>query len=173
MQSTQFNLISLFSLIIILYAFHFIEFNTIHKSQIHFIKQEVLMEKIGDLFKSSDWKKEKHVPVIECPEEVAAGELFQVKVTLGKEIPHPNTTEHHIRWIQLFFMPEGDNFPYQIGHFEFNAHGESVKGANEGPVYAEPTVIADFKIKVSGKFFAMAYCNIHGLWEGSTAITVK
>jgi desulfoferrodoxin (superoxide reductase-like protein) len=28
------------------------------------------MEKVGDLFKSSDWRKEKHVPVIECPDGV-------------------------------------------------------------------------------------------------------
>jgi desulfoferrodoxin (superoxide reductase-like protein) len=30
------------------------------------------MEKVGDLFKSSDWKKEKHVPVIECSDEVVS-----------------------------------------------------------------------------------------------------
>ena len=28
-----------------------------------------------------------------------ADEMFAVKVSLGKEIAHPNTTEHHIRWI--------------------------------------------------------------------------
>lgn len=48
------------------------------------------------LFKEADWKKEKHVPVIESPDKVKKGEFFEVKVSLGKEIAHPNTTEHHI-----------------------------------------------------------------------------
>ena len=39
-----------------------------------------------------DWKKEKHMPVIEVPAQVLAGQPFQVKVSIGKEIPHPNTT---------------------------------------------------------------------------------
>ena len=53
------------------------------------------MEKIGELHQSADWKTEKHVPVIECPDEVTADEVFDVKVTPGKEVAHPNTTEHH------------------------------------------------------------------------------
>jgi len=59
------------------------------------------MAKIGDLFKQADWKAEKHVPVIDCPASAAAGEPFEVRVAVGKEIAHPNTTEHHIRWITL------------------------------------------------------------------------
>jgi desulfoferrodoxin (superoxide reductase-like protein) len=58
-----------------------------------------IVAKVGELFQSADWKAEKHVPVIECGDEVKADELFEVKVTLGKEVIHPNTTEHHIRWI--------------------------------------------------------------------------
>ena len=80
--------------------------------------------KLGDQVQSADWKTEKHVPVIECADEVKAGEVFEVKVGLGKEVAHPNTTEHHIRWIQLFFHPEGDKFSYQVGNYEFTAHGE-------------------------------------------------
>ena len=58
--------------------------------------------KIGDRIQEADWKKEKHVPVIECQDQVKLNEVFNVKVSLGKEISHPNTTEHHIRWISLF-----------------------------------------------------------------------
>ena len=68
------------------------------------------MAKIGELYQTADWKSEKHVPVIECPDAVAADETFEVKVSLGKEVAHPNTTEHHIRWIQLYFRPGGDKF---------------------------------------------------------------
>lgn len=129
--------------------------------------------KLGERIQSADWKKEKHVPVIECPDEVDSGEFFEVKVSLGKEIGHPNTTEHHIRWITLYFHPEGGNFTFDVGHFEFNAHGESVKGPNEGPVYTYHGVTAAMKINQSGTLHAMSYCNIHGLWEDSKKVDVK
>ena len=131
------------------------------------------MGKVGDLFQSSDWKTEKHVPVIECPDAVGSEELFQVKVSLGKEIAHPNTTEHHIRWIQVFFKPDGEKVPYQVGNFEFTAHGESTKGANQGPVYTNHTVTTELKINSPGVLYAMAYCNIHGLWENSKTLQIK
>jgi superoxide reductase len=126
------------------------------------------MAKVGELFGTDDWKKEKHVPVIEIPSgSVKAGEMFAVKVSLGKEIAHPNTTAHHIRWIQLFFKPEGDKFAYQVGNFEFTAHGESVEGPDTGPVYTNHTVTAEMKISKPGVLYATALCNIHGLWENS------
>lgn len=127
---------------------------------------------LGDKIQSADWKKEKHVPVIECPDEVKVGELFEVKVSLGKEIAHPNTTEHHIRWISLYFHPEGGKFTYDVGRFEFNAHGESVQGPNEGPVYTHHGVSASMKVDKSGTLYATSYCNIHGLWESSKEISV-
>jgi superoxide reductase len=130
------------------------------------------MAKIGELYQTADWKAEKHVPVIECPDQVKKNAMFEVKVTLGKEIAHPNTTEHHIRWIQLFFKPEGDKFSYQVGEFAFTAHGESVEGPNTGPVYTNHSVIASCKLQKSGTLFATSLCNIHGLWENSKPIKV-
>jgi len=50
------------------------------------------MPKLGDQVQSADWKQEKHSPVIECPDSVKAGEKFQVTVSVGKEIAHPNTS---------------------------------------------------------------------------------
>ncbi len=44
------------------------------------------MKGFGRMHQSADWKMEKHVPAIECPDKVKAGDLFPVKVTLGKEI---------------------------------------------------------------------------------------
>jgi superoxide reductase len=91
--------------------------------------------KEGSLFIQKDnWKKEKHMPVIEVPEVVRAGEAFQVKVSVGKEIAHPNTCEHHIAWVDLYFHPEGEKFPHQVGHFTFSAHGDAAAGPNKGPV---------------------------------------
>ena len=127
----------------------------------------------GELYQTADWKSEKHVPVIECPDSVAADELFEVKVTLGKEVAHPNTTGHHIRWIQLYFKPEGDKFAYQVGNYEFCAHGESVKGADEGPVYTNHSATASMKVKQPGTLLATAFCNIHGLWENTKPLSLK
>jgi len=60
------------------------------------LERVIIMKKIGELYQTADWKAEKHVPVIECPDRVIADEMFDVKVSLGMEIAHPNTTEHHI-----------------------------------------------------------------------------
>jgi len=59
----------------------------------------------GELFQKADWKKEKHVPFIECPNNVKSDWIFEVKLGIGKEIAHPNTTEHNIAWISLLFKP--------------------------------------------------------------------
>lgn len=128
------------------------------------------MKKIGEFYQTDDWKNEKHVPVIEAPDSVKADENFKVTLTIGKEVAHPNTTEHHIRWIQLYFKPDDDKFIYQVGNFEFTAHGEAVSNPNEGPVYTHHGVTASLKIKKSGTLIATSLCNIHGLWENSQKI---
>ena len=128
------------------------------------------MAQMGEFYQTADWKSEKHVPVIECPDAVTADEVFEVKVSLGKEVAHPNTTEHHIRWIQLYFKPDGDKFAYQVGNFEFSAHGESAEGPDEGPVYTNHAATATLKIKKPGTLVATAFCNIHGLWENSKSV---
>lgn len=127
--------------------------------------------KFADIVKSADWKSEKHVPVIEAPTKASAGEKIVVAVSVGKEIAHPNTTEHHIRWIRLCFKPDTGN-AYDLGLFEFNAHGESTEGANKGPVYVEPSAQVVVKLNSSGTLLAAAYCNIHGLWESSKDISI-
>lgn len=128
---------------------------------------------VGELYQTADWKKEKHVPVIECPDEVKADEMFEVTVSIGKEIAHPNTTEHHIRWIQVFFKPDGDKFVYQVANCEFTAHGESAEGPNKGPVYANHSATLKMKTQKSGTLVASSLCNIHGLWENSKAVKIS
>jgi len=127
---------------------------------------------LGERYQHADWKAEKHVPAIDCPGEVKAGENFEINVTIGKEIAHPNTTEHHIRWVAVYFAPADEKFTYEIGRFEFNAHGESAAGANEGPVYTHHSVTARAMLKKPGTLFATSLCNIHGLWESSVEIKV-
>jgi superoxide reductase len=128
------------------------------------------MAELKDLFQSADWKQEKHVPVIEAPDKVKKGEFFKITVTVGKEIPHPNTTEHHIRWIEVYFLAEGEKLPFEIGRFEFNSHGESTQGPNTSTIYTHPQVTCAFKTDKKGTILSSSYCNIHGLWQGLKAI---
>lgn len=129
--------------------------------------------KISEKIKTADWKNEKHVPVIECPDKVKPGQWVDVQVGLSKAMEHPNTTEHHIRWIKTYFSPDGDAFTYDLGAFTFNAHGEHVSGANEGPVYTRDHAAFQFKTSKSGTLHAIAYCNIHGLWESEKRVEVE
>jgi superoxide reductase len=131
------------------------------------------MASLGERLQQADWKKEKHVPLIEAPMTVTAGEAFEIKLSVGKEIPHPNTTEHHITWISLYFQPKDAKFPHQVARFEFSGHGESIAGANQGPVYTQPATATTVKLNTSGTLFAVAMCNIHGLWESSQDIQVS
>ena len=128
------------------------------------------MPNLSDMIQSADWKSEKHVPAIECGENVKANEFFTVTVSLGKAVAHPNTTEHHIRWIQVYFQPEGAKAPLQIGNFEFAAHGESADGPNKGSVFTHHEAAISMKTGASGRLFALAYCNIHGVWQSSKEI---
>jgi superoxide reductase len=100
------------------------------------------------------------------------GGVVTVTVTVGKELAHPNTTEHHIRWIQVYFMPKGEKFAVHLGRFEFDAHGESAQGPNTSTVYTSPSVTFNFKSEKSGTIVAGSYCNIHGLWNNEKEIGV-
>jgi len=131
------------------------------------------LKKIGELVQEADWKAEKHVPVIECADAVKADDFFEVKMSVGKEIVHPNTTEHHISWISLFFHPDGEKFSYQIGRCEFNAHGTSVLGPNTSSVYTHHAAAVWMKTSKPGTLIAVSLCNIHGLWQSSKEIKLE
>ena len=130
------------------------------------------MEDFKDLLQKADWKTEKHVPVIEAAERVKKGEFFKINVTVGKEIAHPNKTEHHIRWIAVYFHPQGEKFPYQIGKAEFTAHGESAQGPDTSTIYTHPEIALNFKTDKPGTIYASSYCNIHGLWQDSKDVKI-
>ena len=116
---------------------------------------------IVNYIKSADWKAEKHVPVITVEGQFAPGQPLDVEVSVGKEIPHPNTIEHHIAWIDLYYVAEGSQLPVELGRADFTAHGS---------VATAP--VAKFKVTLDkpGALHAVAYCNIHGLWEGEANV---
>ena len=95
-----------------------------------------------------------------------------MKVTIGRENPHPNLTEYHIKWISTYFQPEGDKFSYGVWSFEFSSHGEAAAGPNQGPVYTNPEVTANLKVIKYGVLYATSLCNIYGLWQSSKELMV-
>lgn len=115
---------------------------------------------LTETVKKGDWKNEKHVPEIEASFE---GGVVNVTAAVGSEIEHPNTLEHHIAWIKVFFLPEGGSAPLEVGSYEFNVHGED-------EVFAEPKVQTSFKSEKKGTVFALSMCNIHGLWENAVEL---
>lgn len=133
---------------------------------------EMVANGIKERFQAADWKLEKHVPVIDAPDQVKKGEFFTLRACVGKEIAHPNTTAHHIAWIDIYFHPQGEKFPYHLAHVDFLAHGASIQGADTSTVYAAPDVQVNFKTDKPGTILASSYCNIHGLWQGSRELQV-
>ena len=126
---------------------------------------------IASTIKSADWKSEKHVPVITLPGGAKPGEAFDAEVAVGKEIPHPNTAQHHICWIALHFVPDGSNTSIELGRADFSAHGASLSDA-PGPAATEPSARFRVRLAVPGVLHATAYCNLHGLGTSSAPIAV-
>ena len=95
-----------------------------------------------------------------------------MKVSIGEEIPHPNTAEHHIRLIKLLFQPS-EGFTFELADVQFTIHGEGLKGPAEGPCFTEPSANVTGRLKLSGILLALSYCNIHGLRESSKENAVE
>uniref|UniRef100_A0A7C3WLS1 Desulfoferrodoxin n=1 Tax=Thermofilum pendens TaxID=2269 RepID=A0A7C3WLS1_THEPE len=104
-------------------------------------------------------KVETHTPKIEAPDTVKAGEPFYVKVSVG---PHPNTVQHSIRRVELYFYEEGRSFnPVRVAVVELE------------PEYAEPELTFKVTVKKSGVLYALEYCNLHGVWEARKEVRVS
>ena len=115
------------------------------------------MDFCGIVKTGKDEGKEKHVPRITIDKGHKEGKDI-VRIVIGHEVPHPNTAEHHICWIELYGVKK-DNQVINLGR------------AAWAPVYSNPNVrfqinqIEEFKA-----FQALAYCNIHGVWENSLEV---
>lgn len=103
--------------------------------------------------------EKKHVPVINAPEKVKAGEVFEVDVTIGKVL-HPMGPNHWIEYVQLDIGNE------PAGMTTFRSRG-----------WLKPkttfAVVLDEKLK--GKkisLVATEKCNLHGLWQHHVNIQV-
>ncbi len=130
-----------------------------------------MTESLSATVKTADWKAEKHVPVITAPTSAKAGEPFDVEIAVGKEIPHPNTAQHHIAWIALHFVPTGANTSIELGRVDFSAHGASMTDV-PGPATTAPSARFRVALSLPGTLHATAYCNLHGLWTSAAPIEI-
>jgi len=121
---------------------------------------------IGDLIRTYNTaageavgKRESHIPKIEAPDVVKAGEAFEIKVSVG---PHPNKVEHSIRWVEVYFREEGRAFnPMMLARVAFT------------PPYSEPKFALKLNLRKSGTIFALQYCNVHGLWSAEKDVGLE
>ena len=95
---------------------------------------------------------DKHTPVIICNDTAERGKPFTVKVRIGINAKHPNTTEHHYEYIQLW------NLETLLGEIRLNTAAQGEKPLH---IEAEFTIIPQLSMRLT----VLAYCTKHGLWR--------
>jgi superoxide reductase len=99
--------------------------------------------------------EKKHISTIEVPASVKAGEPFDVTITVGKELAHPNEGGHFIQWVELYYND------VLIGRTELI------------PTIYEMPLTMRIKLSKSCTLRALARCNLHGIWEGTAELGVE
>jgi len=100
--------------------------------------------------------EKKHIPLIDCPETVKAGEPFQVTIKVG-EIPHVMEEGHHIQWLEVWF---GHNFNVRI---------------DLTPVFTRPDVVVTLvkgSVHKTSTLRVVERCNMHGQWVATQEVSV-
>jgi len=100
--------------------------------------------------------EKKHLPVITAPDEVKAGECFEVTVEVGKLLEHPNKRSHFIGFIELY---QGDLYLARV---------------DLTPVTTCPVLKVCVSLeKECGPLRAFEWCNLHGTWKATKEIAVS
>ena len=100
-------------------------------------------------FDTADDFTKKHTPHIDA---VRDGESVSVTVTVGHYVPHPNTPDHFIEYVELLV----NQVP--IARFDFSA------------VAVTPKVTATLNLDPETKLVATESCNLHGVWAAEVTI---
>ncbi|MBP2030534.1 superoxide reductase [Methanohalophilus levihalophilus] len=117
----------------------------------------------GDIIQTEDRNKgdsqsvARHLPTIEVLRNHGGSGKDYIRVVVGKNAKHPNESEHHIKWIELYAHTKMLNV-VKIGRVNFTPG-------------TEPDAI--FRLVYFGKyreFCAVSYCNVHGLWQSCIEI---
>ena len=98
--------------------------------------------------------EKKHLPVIDAPSSVKAGEPFAVTIEVGKLLKHPSEQGHHIQWIVLL------------------SGSLTLAIVQLTPVTTNPKVTLNLTLDKTAKLRALERCNLHGEWEYTKEIKV-
>ncbi len=99
----------------------------------------------------------KHMPRIEVPDEVKAGEPVAILLKVGgiDGVGHPNLLGHWINWVELYA-------------------GERLLGRTEfAPTVSQPEATLHIILEEPTTLRALAFCNLHGVWESAKPVAVK
>ena len=99
--------------------------------------------------------EKKHIPVIETPATIKAGEYFSVAIEVGKMLSHPNERNHFIEFIDLY---ADDLFLARV----------DLTAVNTCPRASLCVSLWD----PAKELRVYARCNIHGVWLGTAPIEV-
>lgn len=95
-----------------------------------------------------------HVPVIEVPGTVTAGEMFAVTVKIAK-YPHVMEAGHYIQFVDLY------------------ADQTFLSRVSFTPTAPRPKITFFIDLSDSTTLRAVAFCNLHGFWESKHWIRVE
>jgi superoxide reductase len=98
--------------------------------------------------------EQKHVPVIEVPESVAAGKMFPVTVKVGR-VPHDVEAAHFVQFIDLY------------------ADQTLLARVAFTPTAPKPKITNFLVLTESATLRAVSFCNQHGFWESTRWIRVE
>ena len=96
----------------------------------------------------------KHTPKIDCPDEVVAGEWFDVTVTVGVDQLHPTLEEHYINWIAIY------------------KNDVELARAYLHPVHTKPQVTFTIALEESAELVVLEQPNHTAPWKASKPIKV-
>ncbi len=97
----------------------------------------------------------KHTPVIKVDGPQKSGVPFQVTIDVG-EGKHPNQHDHFIQWIDLYAKW------VFLGRVDLSAVTTSPKVTLQVTLYHEG----------EATLRSFAKCTLHGVWEGTTEVTI-
>ena len=94
-----------------------------------------------------------HVPVIELPETIVAGEMFPVTVKVGQH-PHVMQAGHYIQFVDLY------------------AEETFLSRVTFTPTAPKPKMTYFIELSESTILRAVSFCNLDGFWESQHWIRV-
>jgi superoxide reductase len=97
-----------------------------------------------DNFDTADDFSKKHVPFVTTMRE---GDIVQITVEVGHEVPHPNQPDHWIEAIDIY------------------AKGAPIATYYFAPGVVAPKVTAMAMLDPGTKIEVYERCNLHGIWK--------